>query len=133
MKQILTSEKIYVSRSKMSKAGRGVFARSNIKKSELIEICPVIGISESDTSNLIESILVTYFYYFGRKKERSVVALGFGSIYNHSYSPNALYKEKYKDQVIEFWTLKEIKKGEEITVSYIQGSKKDTKPLWFTA
>ncbi len=133
MKQILTSEKIYVSKSKISKAGRGVFARSTIKKGELIEICPVIDISESDTSNLIESILVTYFYYFGRKKERSVVALGFGSIYNHSYSPNALYKEKYKDQVIEFWTLREIKKGEEITVNYIQGNKKNTNPLWFSA
>src|SRR5690348_13283481 len=132
MKKILSSKNIYISKSKISKAGRGVFARSNIKKGELIEICPVIGISESDTSNLIESILVTYFYYFGRKKERSVVALGFGSIYNHSSQPNAIYKEQYEDQTIEFWTLKEIKKDEEITVNYIQGNKNNINPLWFS-
>ncbi len=133
MQKIVASEKLYIAPSKIHNAGRGVFAGKTIKKGTCIEICPVIPISESDTSNLTESVLITYFYYFGKKKERSLVALGFGSIYNHSHQPNAIYKEKPNEQVIEFWSSEEIKKGAEITVNYIQNTKDTTTPLWFAA
>src|SRR5579871_1660855 len=122
---ISASDKIYIAESAIENAGRGVFARIDIKKGELIETCPVIAIDEHDTSNLQETILVTYFYYFGKKKERSVVALGFGSIYNHSDQPNAMYMEKQNEQVIEFFALREIKQNEEITVHYNQGKQND--------
>jgi len=32
---------------------------------------------------------------------------------------------------VDFIALKNIKKDEEITVNYIQGNQKNTKPLWF--
>ncbi len=114
----------------MPDAGRGVFAKGVIKKGELIETCPVIPIPEHDVSALSESILLTYFYFFGKKRERMVVALGFGSIYNHTDPPNAMYKENKKDQAIEYYALRDIKKDEEITVNYVQG-KNNNSPLWF--
>lgn len=115
----------------MPDAGRGVFARVDIKKGELIETCPVIPIPEHDVAALSHSILLTYFYFFGKERERMVVALGFGSIYNHTDTPNATYKEREKDQAIDFIALRDIQKGEEITVNYVQ-EHNNKNPLWFT-
>jgi len=95
MKKLSASDNIYISKSKILNAGRGVYARRDIKKNEIIEKCPLIEAPKHDMANLKESILVTYFFYFGKNKERLAVALGFGSIYNHSYKPNARYKIKH--------------------------------------
>ena len=130
MDKIYTSNKVYVSKSKIPLADRGVFAGVNIRKGETIEICPFIEIPEQEIENLKESLLITYFYFFGRKKERFLTALGFGSIYNHSYSPNSMYKISPVKRTIVFTSLKGIKKDEEITVNYLQGNPKSV-PLWF--
>ena len=61
MKNIIGSNKIYIKRSKILNAGRGVYALSNIKKGEVIERCPIIEVPKHDMANLNESILVTYF------------------------------------------------------------------------
>lgn len=131
MKKLVASEKIYIKQSKILDAGRGVFARCDIKKDELIEKCPVIEVPKYDVSNVRESILVTYFFYFGKNKQRLAIALGFGSIYNHSYKPNATYKIRHKEKTIDFIALKNIKKDDEITVNYNYGNSKDKSPLWF--
>lgn len=131
MKKLFTSSNVYVSRSKIKNAGRGVFANQNIKKNEIIEVCPVIIVPKNDVANLRESILVTYFFYFGKKKEHLAIALGFGSIYDHSYTPNATYRIKNKEQIIVFTSLTDIKKGDEITVNYNYGNPKNKNPLWF--
>ncbi len=131
MKKLFTSEKVYISQSKILNAERGVFAKCDIKKGEIIETCPVILVSKHDMSNLNESILVTYFFYFGKNKERLAVVLGFGSIYNHSYEPNATYKIRPREKTIEFSASKNIKKDAEITFNYNYGNPKDKSPLWF--
>jgi SET domain-containing protein len=133
MKKLLTSDKIYIKESKIPNAGRGVYAKSDIKKNEIIEKCPIIEVPKHDMSNLKESILVTYFFYFGKNRERLVVALGFGSIYNHTYKPNATYKIKYVERTLDFIALNDIKKDDEITVNYNYGNPKDKSPLWFNA
>ena len=130
MKKFTASDNIYISKSKIHNAGRGVFARRDIKKDEIIESCPIIEVPKNDRSNLSESILVTYFFYFGKNKKRVVLALGFGSIYNHSYKPNAIFRIKQKDMIIDFVALKDIKKDDEITVNYYNGNPKKS-PLWF--
>lgn len=121
---------LYISKSKILGAGRGVFADKNFKKGELVESCPIIEIPKGDTSVLSESILVTYFLYHGKNKEKTVLMLGFGSIYNHSKTPNIFYKIKAKDKVVDFVALKNIKKDEELTFNYsVHATKK--RPLWF--
>lgn len=130
MKKILTSDKIYINNSKIPNANRGVYASKDIKKDELIESCPLIEISQHDMANLNESILVTYFFYFGKDKQRLAIALGFGSIYNHTYKPNAKYKIKIKGSTIDFIALKDIKKDDEITFNYNNGTPNDKRPLW---
>ena len=131
MKKIIASEKIYVNQSKIPNSGRGVFARCNIKKDEIIETCPIIEVPKHDMANLTESILVTYFFYFGKNKEKLAVVLGFGSIYNHSYKPNARYEIKNAEKIMNFIALNDIKKDEEITFDYKYGNPKNKSPLWF--
>jgi len=132
MKKLLPSDKVYIGQSKIINAGRGVFARRDIKKGELIERCPIIEVPKHDMSKLKESILVTYFFYFGKKKERLALALGFGSLYNHTDKPNSTYKIKPKELILDFIALDDIKKDNEITFDYSGGKSKDKKnPLWF--
>ena len=48
---------------------------------------------------------------------RVAVALGYGSLYNHSYTPNAHYVDV--DQCRKrFVALRDIEAGEEITINY---------------
>jgi len=133
MIRFFTSDKIYIGKSRIPKAGRGVFAKRDIKKGEIIEKCPLIEVPEHDTSNLKDSILVTYFFYYGQNKERLAIALGFGSIYNHSDKPNAKFKIKQAKKTIDFVALYDIKKDEEITFNYYNcyNVKKKNRPLWF--
>lgn len=129
MNKLFTSNKIYISRSKIKNAGFAVFAVQNIRKGELIERCPIILVPKKDVSNLRESILVNYYFYFNGKRNLAI-ALGFGSIYNHSYEPNATYIKKSKEKVIEFVAIKDIKENEEITANYNFGNPDDKSPLW---
>ncbi len=131
MKNLLASDRVYIKASKIHNAGRGVYARMDIKKGQLIEKCPVIEVPKADMSNLRESILVTYFFYFGKNREKLIVALGFGSLYNHSHQPNAIYKIKPLEKTIDFIALKNIKKNQEITFNYTYGNPKYKSPLWF--
>lgn len=130
MKKVTSSDKIHISQSKIPGAYRGVFANLNIKRGEIIEICPIIEIPNQEISNIEKSILVNYVYFFGKNKDRMLLALGFGSIYNHSYTPNAEYKIKPSKRIVQFVATQNIKKGEEITVNYSQGNSKRPR-LWF--
>ena len=133
LKKLLTSDKVYISKSGIPDAGRGVYARRDIKKGEIVERCPIIEVPKHDMSNLKESILVPYFFYFGKNKERLAIALGFGSIYNHSDKPNSTYKIKSKEKLIDFVALTDIKKDDEITFNYYNrvNLKDKKRPLWF--
>jgi len=133
MDKLLTSASIYIGQSEIPHAGRGVYATRAIRKGGIIERCPVILIPKNDLSHVDTSFLVTYFFYFGKKKEQVVIALGFGSIYNHSYQPNAHYKIKLREKILEFVALQDIKKDTEITINYKQGNTKRPHPLWFEA
>ena len=133
MQKLFPSDNIYMGKSGILNAGRGVYAARDIKKGEVIERGPIIEVSKNDTSNLKESILVTYFFYFGKNKERLAIALGFGSIYNHSYMPNTTYKIKPREKIIDFIALEDIKKDKEITFNYAKSGnlKSQKNPLWF--
>lgn len=130
MKNISALNNIYVSKSKILNSGRGVFAGRDIKKGEIIERCPAIEVSENDTAKIKDGILITYLFYFGKNKDRSAIALGYGSIYNHSNKPNSKFEIHPKDNVIDFIAVINIEKDDEITFNY-RGLGKSKLPLWF--
>jgi SET domain-containing protein len=108
--------------------GRGVFARRPIKKGEVIERVPMIVMSAKEyEEDLSGSRLSHYCFAWGRNQV--ALALGYGSIYNHSYSPNARY-EDVGPQTKVFLALRAIESGEEITVNY-NGKPKSRSAVWF--
>ena len=126
----MQSLKIYIEESHLS--GKGVFASVNIKSGEIIEIAPVILMPEEEISDLAKTKLLNYFFAWGEKLEKAAIALGFGSLYNHSYAPNAKFVENYDLETITYSAIKDIKEGEEILINY-NGDPEDKSKLWFMA
>ena len=98
--------------------GRGVFARVRLAEGDLIEIVPVIIIPMEQWRYMERTILASYVYQFGPEFEHLALALGYGSIYNHSYSPNARFVTDWEQKVIRYFALRNIEAGEEITINY---------------
>ncbi len=122
------SQKIYLDSSKIKGAGRGIFASTPIKEGETIEISPVV-LLKGEGEKLRQSELYNY-YFLWEKQPDAAIALGFGSIYNHSYRPNATYKKHLADRTVEFIAIKNIEKDEEVTVNYNYGNPNDMSPIW---
>lgn len=110
------------------KMGRGVFATENIKKGEVIEVAPILILQFEDFIDTKWNLLFEYYFWLD---DVVVLALGYGSMYNHSLDKdNAKYEIDRKKKSITFTTLRDIKKGEEIFFNY-KGSSSSKAPLWF--
>ncbi|GAC1538801.1 MAG: SET domain-containing protein-lysine N-methyltransferase [Polyangiales bacterium] len=110
--------------------GRGVFAEAPIADGTLIEECPVIVLPAGEVEAAMRTHLGSYAFQWGGTRDECAIALGYGSLYNHSDDPNAIYVRRLEDQVIAFVSLRAIAAGEEITVSY-HGGFGDRSPVWF--
>src|SRR5689334_13366547 len=122
------SQNVFIQESSMR--GRGVFARRSINKGELIERSAVIVVPREQWVTIEHTILSNYVFDWGENEEDAAVALGYVSIYNHSYTPNAELTECLDDAIIEVSALRDIGEGEEILVNY-NGSPDDRDELWF--
>ena len=116
--------------AKSPRIGRGVFADKDFKPGELIESAQVIVIPAEQWPLLEKTELFNYGYAFGEDLTEMAIALGFGSLYNHSYTPNARYLRRCREKTIDFLALRPIAAGEEITVNY-NGTSTCRDPLWF--
>ena len=96
--------------------GRGVFAGRNFRAEEVIEVCPGIILSAEENAKIKKTKLKEYV--FNLRDDQAIIALGFGSLYNHSYEPNATFGHNIEEQFLLVKALREIKIGEEITINY---------------
>jgi uncharacterized protein len=111
--------------------GLGVFAASAIFAGEVIERAPVIVVCESGRGPVNPDSPIDHYYFrWGKDDDGLAIALGYGSLYNHSYQPNAVYVCLMNQRIIEFSALRNIRPGEEITVNYNRDPK-DKSALWF--
>jgi SET domain-containing protein len=116
---------------KVSGKGRGVFSKVAIPRGALIEECPLIVLPGEDFDIISSTRMVDYSFFFDREKGELAIALGFGSLYNHSLQPNAGHEVNPEKKVMTFYALRDIKGGEEICINYAGESEED--PLkWFT-
>ena len=128
---IYPSKKIYITSSEIS--GLGVFASKEIAKGEVIEESSVLVISEEQISDLAKTDLLNYaFFAWGPDKMAAAVAWGHGSLFNHSYEPNAKYVIYAEEKLIRFVAIKDIEPDEEIVMNY-NGKPGDKTKLWFEA
>lgn len=108
--------------------GRGVFARTFIPAETLIERVPMLVVPAREVlTPQHDTRLSHYVFEWGRGTV--AIALGFGSLYNHSYAPNARYEDE-RPQVKSFYAVRDIECGEEVTINY-HGSADAIDPVWF--
>ncbi len=98
--------------------GRGVFTTKAIKKGAIVEICPTVPLSIKDGKKVMETILGHYAFEWGKNGREAAIALGYGSIYNHSATPNITYDHKEKKNQIVFTAIRNIRAGEELLSNY---------------
>ncbi len=112
--------------------GRGVFTSADIAQGRVIEISPVIVMSKKDRLMIDQTLLHDYIFEWGHNKNQCALALGYVSVYNHSYQSNCEYEMDYVEEIISIKTIRFINSGEELYINY-NGNWDDKKTLWFEA
>lgn len=107
--------------------GRGVYTSVAVPSGSIIELAPVIVVSAEDRTMIHKTRL--HDYYFQWDGDRAAIALGLGSLYNHSEQANAEFSCDYEFHQIRFVAVRDIAAGEEITTNYRIG--KPEMDLWF--
>ncbi|KAF1960256.1 protein methyltransferase [Byssothecium circinans] len=106
--------------------GRGVFATKDIPTKTVIDICPVLVLGlEENVKHIEHTSLYHYTYNWpiidpqGNKKVAQAVIFGLGSMFNHSTQDQNIVWERDMDRlIITYRTLRDIKAGEELCISY---------------
>lgn len=96
--------------------GYGCFARCDIDKDFLVEKSATLLIPKAIFVSSASEILSNYVFAYD--DDNVVLALGMGSLFNHSEHPNVSYEVTRSDQCIYFISLRPIKAGEELTIDY---------------
>ena len=107
------SQSEYIEVKRIKGKGRGVIARKAIPADTVIERAPVLVIPTEQVED--DAHLCDYVYHWGR--DTVALALGYGSLYNHSYKPNARYDDVGVMTKV-FTAIRDIAPGEEITINY---------------
>jgi SET domain-containing protein len=116
------------------KKGRGAFAKKDIRKGTVIDIANVVPLPNKDYKKICKTILYHFCYIWEdpihKPEFENAITLSISQFLNHSFKPNVKYLYDYDEKSIEFSAVRNIKKGEELTVNY-NGLVKDQTPVWF--
>ena len=124
----MLSKYLYIDNTKDK--GRGVFSRKKITGGTVIEIAPVIVMSNDDRKLLDQTLLHDYIFMWGKDKNQCCMALGYVPVYNHSYLANCEYFMNYDNDTMYIKTVKMVGAGEELTINY-NGNWNNSKKVWF--
>ena len=81
--------------------GRGVFTNENIRSKSIIEISPVIVLPAKDRKTVDQTLLHDYIFEWGETRRQACIALGYVSLYNHSFTSNWLREHGSK----QLWSI----------------------------
>jgi len=116
------SDNVYVSESKIH--GIGVFAKRDIKTTEIIEVFPIIPLPfrthYQGDGRVIDYSVIKQCPCEECKKHGLLIflRLGYGGIYNHQDNPNAELSMDYAKTIGICKAIKNINKDEEIFINY---------------
>ena len=121
---LFKSNKIGIKKSPIH--GWGVFALEDIEIGDLIEECLYVPIETYNEGDILTHYSFPYPRVVVEIKDSNkkidkliqVVVLGYGSLYNHSLTPNVDYITNTELGLFEFISFKKIKKGEELIIKY---------------
>lgn len=116
---------LYVGKSKF---GRGVFSDTLIRKGQIVEKCPVIPLTVAEYKAILVTKVENYVYTWPGPRQSAdthqdnwssaCIALGYGSLYNHSDDPNCAWLGDIPNLQFIFKALKAIQPHEEILHNY---------------
>ncbi|CDN90114.1 SET domain protein [Hydrogenophaga intermedia] len=114
--------------------GRGVFAARSIKAGETVESCPVLllDIAKFSMPQCIASRVFAWGDLTGEGLQ-SGLALGWGSMYNHSNPANMRFVADPVAGLLNFLAARDIEADEELTINYnaSHGDITSTQDNWF--
>lgn len=110
--------------------GRGIACLNDIPEGSTIELCPTLMLNTKDTKVIHDTHLHDYYFLWDIEMRTSAIALGYGSLYNHSREPNCDYQLNDLTQEIHFFAIKDIPAGTEILINY-QTLETGEDGLWF--
>lgn len=121
---------IEIKASKLSDGefNRGVFATCDIAKGVLFHEAPVIPYPNEEHVHIEKTFLADYVFEYGA--HHTALLLGYGMLFNHSYTPNAFYELNFDNHTVDFYAYTDIKAGEELLINY-NGEVDCDDPLWF--
>lgn len=117
---------------KGGKGGKGVFTTKAFKVGTIVEISPVLVFTGKEYLHLAETKLYNYVFEWGPTRKKAALALGYISMYNHSYSANCEYEMDFDNNLMTIKVVKPIKKGEELFINYNAEADNKNK-VWFDA
>ena len=114
----LNPPNVYVKETGTAK-GRGVFAARAFGAGELVEVCPVI-LFRKPYEVLHKELKTVVFHWQVPEGARATqaLALGYGSLYNHSNPSNLRYETDGEALLMRFVAVREIAADEELTINY---------------
>lgn len=118
--------------SSTANMGKGVFTSENLVAGTIIEVSPVIVMSNADRKLIDQTLLHDYIFEWGDNIKQCCMALGYIPMYNHSYRSNCEYDMDYDEETMTIKTVRFVKAGEELYINY-NGDWNNSKPVWFEA
>lgn len=112
-----------------SEKGRSVYSAIDLTAGSTIEVCPVIIIPKKEVAIIHDTVLHDYYFEWPDGNGSIAIALGYGSLYNHSPNPNARFIMDLPREEMIVECKHPIAAGDEITIDYTGGDEGDT---WFT-
>lgn len=106
--------------------GRGVYADRDYRKGAIIERAHVIVFPAQELNE--DAVLAHYVFEWAGS--HYAIALGTGSLYNHSYAPNLVYVPHADKNEMWYQAIQPIKAGDELTINY-NGDPDDTSQVYF--
>jgi hypothetical protein len=110
--------------------GRGIVAGRRFSHGEVVDSDPVVVIPATQWKTVEDTVLGRFSFIWDETKGSAAVALGRGSLFNHSYSPNVASDKQVRKRLIVFTALRDIEVGEEMTLNY-NGDPRSREPMWF--
>ena len=112
--------------------GRGVFAAREYVQGEAVEVSPVwlIDMRWEDLPHSLKLVVYDWGVLAQTPSPTCAVALGVGSLFNHSTAHNLKFQALPEQKAIEFVALRDIDLGEELLVDY-NSDMGDSGASWF--
>src|SRR6218665_888826 len=83
--------------------GRGVFAKTEIARGELVEAAPALYLTVEEKDILKHTSLFNYYFLVNNSRHPAVFGFGYASFYNHSPQANAFYSFLSGKNIIQFY------------------------------